>query len=117
MSSVLEKIQACVQAVRQVTGFAPESAVVLGSGLGGFAERIQVEAQVPYASLPGFPVSTVAGHAGRFLFGYVEGKPVAVMQGRVHYYEGYSMEQVVLPIRVLWALGARELLLTNAAAK
>lgn len=115
MSSVLEKIQACVQAVRQVTGFAPESAVVLGSGLGGFAERIQVEAQVPYASLPGFPVSTVTGHAGRFLFGYVEGKPVAVMQGRVHYYEGYSMEQVVLPIRVLRALGARELLLTNAA--
>ena len=115
MPAIMDQIQSCVSAIRQVTSFVPESAVVLGSGLGGFAEKLQVEAQVPYASLPGFPVSTVAGHAGRFLFGYVDQKPVAVMQGRVHYYEGYSMEQVVLPIRVLGALGAKELLLTNAA--
>ncbi len=115
MPAIMDQIQSCVSAIRQATSFVPESAVVLGSGLGGFAEKLQVEAQVPYASLPGFPVSTVAGHAGRFLFGYVDQKPVAVMQGRVHYYEGYSMEQVVLPIRVLGALGAKELLLTNAA--
>ena len=115
MPAIMDQIQSCVSAIRQATSFVPESAVVLGSGLGGFAEKLQVEAQVPYASLPGFPVSTVAGHAGRFLFGYVDQKPVAVMQGRVHYYEGYSMEQVVLPIRVLGALRAKELLLTNAA--
>ena len=107
MPAIMDQIQSCVSAIRQATSFVPESAVVLGSGLGGFAEKLQVEAQVPYASLP--------GSTGRFLFGYVDQKPVAVMQGRVHYYEGYSMEQVVLPIRVLGALGAKELLLTNAA--
>ena len=91
------RLQAIVAAVRQKTSFVPHTALVLGSGLGGFGEKISLEAAVPYAELPGFPISTVPGHQGRFLFGYVEEEPVVVMQGRVHYYEGYSMEEVVLP--------------------
>lgn len=109
------RLQAIVAAVRQKTSFVPHTALVLGSGLGGFGEKISLEAAVPYAELPGFPISTVPGHQGRFLFGYVEEEPVVVMQGRVHYYEGYSMEEVVLPLRVMAALGARRLVLTNAA--
>ena len=115
MGIIWDRIQRCVEDIRKVTDFQPEAALVLGSGLGGFAARIQPEAQVSYGEIEGFPVSTVPGQEGRFLFGYVDGRPVAVMQGRVHYYEGYSMEDVVLPIRVLGALGAKELLLTNAA--
>ena len=115
MPAIMDQIQSCVSAIRQATSFVPESAVVLGSGLGGFAEKLQVEAQVPYASLPGFPVSTVAGHAGRFLFGYVDQKPVAVMQGRVHYYEGYPITDVVLPARLMKMMGAEVLFLTNAS--
>lgn len=109
------RLQAIVAAVRQKTSFVPHTALVLGSGLGGFGEKISLEAAVPYAELSGFPISTVPGHQGRFLFGYVEEEPVVVMQGRVHYYEGYSMEEVVLPLRVMAALGARRLVLTNAA--
>ena len=109
------RLQAIVAAVRQKTSFVPHTALVLGSGLGSFGEKISLEAAVPYAELPGFPISTVPGHQGRFLFGYVEEEPVVVMQGRVHFYEGYSMEEVVLPLRVMAALGARRLVLTNAA--
>lgn len=115
MAAVWDRIASCVEDIRKHTDFVPEKALVLGSGLGGFAEKLRAVAQVNYNQIAGFPVSTVPGHAGRFVFGYVEDKPVAVMQGRVHYYEGYPMEDVVLPIRVLGALGAKELLLTNAA--
>ncbi len=115
MGKVLDRVQCCVEGIRQQTGFVPRTALVLGSGLGGFGEKIQLEAVVDYHQIPGFPVSTVPGHQGRFLFGFVEGEPVVVMQGRVHYYEGYSMEDVVLPIRVMQALGARRLILTNAS--
>lgn len=115
MGAIWERVERCVQDIRKITDFQPEAALVLGSGLGGFAEKIERAAEVEYSRIAGFPVSTVPGHAGRFVFGFVEGRPVAVMQGRVHYYEGYSMEDVVLPIRVLGALGAKELLLTNAA--
>lgn len=115
MGKVLDRVQRCVEGIRQQTGFVPRTALVLGSGLGGFGEKIQLEAVVDYHQIPGFPVSTVPGHQGRFLFGFVEGEPVVVMQGRVHYYEGYSMEDVVLPIRVIQALGARRLILTNAS--
>lgn len=115
MGKVLDRVQRCVEGIRQQTGFVPRTALVLGSGLGGFGEKIQLEAVVDYHQIPGFPVSTVPGHQGRFLFGFVEGEPVIVMQGRVHYYEGYSMEDVVLPIRVMQALGARRLILTNAS--
>lgn len=115
MGAIWDRVERCVQDIRKVTDFQPEAALVLGSGLGGFAEKINRVAEVDYSRIAGFPVSTVPGHAGRFVFGYIEERPVAVMQGRVHYYEGYSMEDVVLPIRVLGALGAKELLLTNAA--
>ena len=115
MGAVWERIEGCIREIRRRTDFQPEAALVLGSGLGGFGALLRVEAAVRYQEIPGFPVSTVPGHAGQFLFGYVEDRPVVVMQGRVHYYEGYSMEDVVLPIRVLGGLGAKELLLTNAA--
>ncbi|MBQ7541065.1 MAG: purine-nucleoside phosphorylase [Clostridia bacterium] len=104
-----------LQYVRSRTDFVPRIAVVLGSGLGGFAEKIDVQAVVNYSDIPGFPRSTVAGHAGRFLFGTLRDVPVVLMQGRVHYYEGYSMREVVLPIRLMRLLGAQILLLTNAA--
>lgn len=115
MSKAYERLEKCLACVRQVTDFTPEVGLVLGSGLGGFAERIEVEATLDYAQIEGFPVSTVAGHVGRFIFGKVHGVPVVCMQGRVHYYEGYSMEDVVLPIRLMKMMGAQTLLLTNAA--
>lgn len=115
MSAISEQIGRCVNRIREFTDFVPETAIVLGSGLGAFADKIENAVSVDYNELPDFPVSTVAGHRGRFVFGYVEGRPVAVMQGRVHFYEGYKMQDVVLPIRVLHALGARRLVLTNAA--
>lgn len=112
---MLNRIEECVRAIRERTSFVPEIGIVLGSGLGGFAENIDVNSFVEYKDIPGFPVSTVSGHAGRFIFGYIYGKPVVAMQGRVHYYEGYSMEDVVLPIRVMKLLGISKLILTNAA--
>lgn len=115
MSEVYEKLEECVRAIRRVTDFQPEVALVLGSGLGGFASHVEVEAEVPYASIPNFPVSTVAGHAGKYIFGRVGGVKVVVMQGRVHYYEGYSMADVAAPIRIMGMLGAKKLILTNAA--
>lgn len=113
--SLTKQLEQCVVAVRERTDFRPEVAIVLGSGLGGLAESFSAEVVVPYGEIPGFPVSTVAGHKGRFLFGYLEQVPVVLMQGRVHYYEGYEMDQVVLPIRLMHALGAKAIFLTNAA--
>lgn len=115
MSAIMERVEACVKAVRAKTDFVPRTAVILGSGLGAFADRIERAVSIEYRDLPGFPISTVQGHLGRFVFGTVGKEPVAVMQGRVHFYEGYSMEEVVLPLRVLHALGAERLVLTNAA--
>lgn len=115
MSQAYTLLEKWVRAVREVTDFTPEIGIVLGSGLGDFARLVDRRAEVSYDSLPGFPVSTVAGHAGKLIFGYVRSVPVVVMQGRVHYYEGYSMEQVVAPIRLMGLLGAKKLLLTNAA--
>lgn len=101
--------------IRDKIPFQPWLALVLGSGLGGFAELIKPEAVLEYRDIEGFPVSTVPGHRGRFIFGYVDEVPVVAMQGRVHFYEGYSMEQVVLPIRMMRKMGAETLFLTNAA--
>ena len=109
------KIENCLKQIREKTGFIPKAAVILGSGLGGFADTIKVEAEIPYSKIKGFPVSTVPGHEGKFIFGYVGDTPVAAMQGRVHYYEGYDMHDVVLPIRLLKLLGAEVLVITNAA--
>lgn len=113
--TVQEQLDACFAFVKERVSFQPEIALVLGSGLGGFADKIEVKETLPYAEIPGFPVSTVAGHAGRFVFGYCDGVPVAVMQGRVHMYEGYTPQEAVLPIRLLHMLGAKVLFLTNAA--
>jgi purine-nucleoside phosphorylase len=109
------KLQSCVKSIREKTDFVPEIALILGSGLGDFAEQIEIVASVEYSEIEGFPVSTVAGHRGRFVFGYIGGKAVVAMQGRVHYYEGYSIGDVVMPTRIMGMLGAKKLILTNAA--
>ncbi len=101
--------------IRTYTNFIPEIALVLGSGLGGFADQIQTEYSIDYKDIPNFPVSTVEGHCGKFIFGTLAGRKIIAMQGRVHYYEGYDMQQVVLPIRLMHLLGANTLILTNAA--
>lgn len=115
MESVYEKLEGCIKVVKERISFQPEIALVLGSGLGEYAKTMKVEETIPYSEIEGFPVSTVAGHEGRFLFGYVENVPVVAMQGRVHYYEGYAMSDVALPIRLMGSLGAKTLILTNAA--
>lgn len=115
MSDEYEKLMRCVRSVQSKTDFVPKVALVLGSGLGDYATQLQVEAAIAYHEIEGFPVSTVPGHAGRLVFGYVGDVPVVCMQGRVHYYEGYSMQEVVLPIRLMRLLGAQVLFLTNAA--
>lgn len=115
MNEVFEKLQNCLKSVREKTDFVPEAALILGSGLGGYAEEIKVSATIDYKDIEGFPVSTVAGHKGRFVFGYVNQVPVVIMQGRVHYYEGYPMTDVVLPTRLMGLMGAKILFLTNAS--
>lgn len=115
MNPVYEKLMRCYESVKQKIEFKPEIALILGSGLGDYAEQIRVEATLDYHEIEGFPVSTVLGHKGRFVFGYVKDVPVVIMQGRVHYYEGYLMEDVVLPTRLMGLLGAKVLFLTNAA--
>ena len=100
--------------IRDRVPFTPKVALVLGSGLGAFAEEIRVESTLDYRDIEGFPNPTAPGHVGRFVFGYVEDVPVVVMQGRIHYYEGYSMQDVVLPTRLMHLMGAEILFLTNA---
>lgn len=109
------KLMGCLASVRAKTDFKPEVGIILGSGLGDFANEIKIADTISYNEIEGFPVSTVKGHAGRFVFGHVENTPVVIMQGRVHYYEGYSMPDVVLPTRLMGLMGAKKLLLTNAA--
>lgn len=115
MNPVYEKLLKCYESVQKKIDFKPEIALVLGSGLGDYAESIDVAATLNYNEIEGFPISTVAGHKGRFVFGYVNEVPVVCMQGRVHYYEGYAMTDVVLPIRLMKMMGAKVLFLTNAA--
>lgn len=115
MSEVYDKLIRCYESVHKQVDFVPEVALVLGSGLGDYADKIEVKAKLDYHDIEGFPVSTVAGHAGRFVFGYIGNVPVVCMQGRVHYYEGYPMTDVVLPARLMKLMGAKTLFLTNAA--
>ncbi len=112
---IYEKVKQCTKCVQEKVSFVPEVAIVLGSGLGDYAEDIRVEAELDYSDIDGFPVSTVPGHAGKFIFGYVGEVKVVCMKGRVHYYEGYDMADVVLPIRLMGMLGAKKLFLTNAS--
>lgn len=115
MSSVYNELNKALASVREVTDFVPKLAVVLGSGLGALADETEVKAQISYKDIEGFPVSTVDGHKGRLVFGSLEGTPVVFMQGRVHLYEGYKPQQVVMPARLMKLLGAESILLTNAA--
>ncbi len=115
MNEVYEKLKHCYECAAKKISFKPELALVLGSGLGGYADTMDVKETLDYRELEGFPVSTVAGHKGRFVFGYAGKVPVVAMQGRVHYYEGYSPQDAVLPIRLMKMLGAKTLFLTNAA--
>lgn len=115
MGIVYDKLMHCYESVRSKVDFIPKVALILGSGLGDYADKIDVVAELPYNEIEDFPVSTVPGHAGKFVFGYVEKVPVVCMKGRVHYYEGYSMTDVVLPIRLMKLMGAEILFLTNAA--
>ena len=115
MEQVFEKLERCLESCRDRIPFVPKTALVLGSGLGDYAEHFPVEGEIPYREIEGFPVSTVQGHKGRFVFAHVGEVPVVMMQGRVHYYEGYPMTDVVLPIRLMRRMGAEILFLTNAA--
>lgn len=113
--SEFEKVKKIVDEIRTKTDFEPEVAIVLGSGLGDYASQIEVACEIDYHELTGFPISTVPGHAGKYIFGYVGNTKVVCMKGRVHYYEGYPISDVVLPIRVMKLLGANKLFLTNAS--
>jgi len=114
MNEIYKKLSNCLDIIKSKTEFKPRVALVLGSGLGAFASEIEVAATIEYGDIEGFPISTVPGHQGRFVFGYVQNTPVVIMQGRVHYYEGYGISDVVLPIRLMGLLGAETLFLTNA---
>ena len=115
MNNVKEKLDKCLTSLKSKIDFKPEVAIILGSGLVVYAEQVKIEQTIEYTEIEGFPVSTVVGHKGRFVFGYVNDVPVVVMQGRVHYYEGYPITDVVLPTRLMGLLGAKKLILTNAA--
>jgi purine-nucleoside phosphorylase len=115
MHDLFTKAEAAVAAIRERAAVAPRLGIILGSGLGGFAGQVADAVAIPYADVPHFPQSTVAGHSGKLVLGTIGGVAVAVMQGRVHAYEGYTMEQVTFPARVLGLLGCRRLIVTNAA--
>ena len=115
MQLSLELIDRIAQTIRLKITSRPRIGIILGTGLGGVAEKIQNPTVIPYQELPDWPVSTVMGHTGQLVIGDLEGQPVLVMQGRIHYYEGYSMQQVTLPVRVMQRLGIEILIVTNAA--
>lgn len=115
MNKDYAKLIKIYESVQAKADFRPRVAIVLGSGLGNFADTIKVESELPYDKIDGFPISTVPGHAGKFIFGYIDEVPVVCMKGRVHFYEGYPMADVVLPTRLMKLMGAEILFLTNAS--
>ncbi len=115
MNQVYEKVTKCYESIKDKIPFTPRVALVLGSGLGNYADTMEVKGEIDYKEIEGFPISTVPGHAGKFIFGYVKEVPVVCMKGRVHYYEGYSISDVVLPTRLMKMMGAEILFLTNAS--
>lgn len=115
MQITLELIDRVAQVVRSKSGSRPRVGLILGTGLGGLAEAIQKATIIPYRELPDWPLSTVQGHAGQLVIGELEGQAVLAMQGRIHYYEGYTMQQVTMPVRVMQRLGIEILIVTNAA--
>jgi purine-nucleoside phosphorylase len=114
-SNLFEQITKSVKAIWQKTAFRPDIAIILGTGLGNLTKQVAQKAVIPYESIPNFPRSTVESHAGRLMFGILGGKKVVIMDGRFHYYEGYALEQVTFPVRVLRKLGAKILIVSNAA--
>jgi purine-nucleoside phosphorylase len=112
--SVWERVEEAVRSIREKGDFKPDLGIIMGTGLGSLGEGIDLAFDIGYERLPHFPISTAESHAGRLLFGLLEGKRVVAMQGRFHYYEGYSLDQVTLPVRVMKALGARALCVSNA---
>jgi purine-nucleoside phosphorylase len=115
MDELLNKLSETVDFIRAKTSLVPQCGIVLGSGLGNVVDEMEINVSLPYEDIPNFPVSTVVGHSGRLLFGRWKDKPVIVMQGRFHYYEGYSLQEVTFPIRVIKLLGAKTLFITNAS--
>ena len=112
---MLEEIRSTADHIRERTGADPELGIILGTGLGRLADEIEVEHSLPYETIPNFPVSTVEGHSGKLILGKLSGKQVVAMQGRFHYYEGYTMNEVVFPVRVMKLLGIKQLFLSNAS--
>ncbi len=114
-ATLTDSIQAAAEYIRAHTAYRPDVGLVLGSGLGDYADLLENPQRIPYSQIPDFPQPTVSGHTGAFVFGIRHGKPVVVLQGRLHYYEGFSQQELTLPIRVLSAIGVKTLVLTNAA--
>jgi purine-nucleoside phosphorylase len=114
MSELKKKIDEAVKAIRAKSKLVPDVGIVLGTGLGAVAKKIKKDAEIPYETIPGFPVSTVKGHAGNLILGKLAGKNVVAMEGRFHRYEGYSLQEITLPVRVMKALGAKSLVVSNA---
>jgi purine-nucleoside phosphorylase len=112
--ALFDRVEAAVSAVRKRSALKPEVAIILGTGLGGLANEIVVETSIPYQQIPGFPLSTVESHAGRLLLGRLANRPVVAMQGRFHRYEGYGLGEVTFPVRVMHAMGAGTLIVSNA---
>ena len=114
MDNLFEKVSESVDFIKKKIDFVPKIAIILGTGLGSLADDIDIKYSLDYTEIPNFPESTVETHTGRLLFGYMSGRPVVAMQGRFHYYEGYTMQQITLPVRVMAMLGARLLIISNA---
>jgi purine-nucleoside phosphorylase len=112
--TLFDRVETAAGAVRNHTALQPEVAIILGTGLGGLVQEIEVDTSIRYQEIPGFPLSTVESHAGRLLLGRLGTRPVVAMQGRFHRYEGYSLAEVTFPVRVLHALGAKTLVVSNA---
>ncbi|MGZ3753487.1 MAG: purine-nucleoside phosphorylase, partial [Mucilaginibacter sp.] len=113
--NLFDQIQATASFINQKMDQAPQIAIILGSGLGELIDLVDIHTEIPYSDIPNFPVSTVEGHAGKLIFGAMSGKSVVMMAGRFHYYEGYSMQQLTFPIRIMKALGAHTIFISNAA--
>lgn len=112
---LFDKIQETTAYIKGIIDAAPQTGIILGSGLGGLVDAVTIQAEIPYKDIPHFPVSTVQGHTGKLVFGTLGGKQVVMMAGRFHYYEGYSMQEVTFPVRVMKALGVQHLIVSNAA--
>ena len=115
MENYIDKMQETVKYIKSKIKKIPQTAIILGSGLGSLSDDIEDKTTIPYKDIPNFPVSTVAGHKGELIFGKLEGVPIIAMNGRFHYYEGYSLFETTYPIRIFKLLGVENLILTNAA--